>query len=62
MELPGATITGSWWALHRVEGVHDPTADFAAGLVQDVGMWALCRAVSRLLGHPLIKVLLESSV
>lgn len=40
MGLPGATTTGSWWALHRVQGVHDPTADFA-GLVQDVQMWAL---------------------
>lgn len=40
MGCTGAPITGTWWALHRVGGVHDPAADFA-GLVQDVGMWAL---------------------
>lgn len=34
----GVTITGIWWPLHRAEGVHGPSIDFA-GLVQggDVG-------------------------
>lgn len=49
MGRTGATITGTWWALHGVGAVHDPTAD-SAGLVQDVGTRALVQGSQQATG------------
>lgn len=51
LRCTGVTITGIWWPLHRVEGVHGPNIDFALQAwfrMWRCGLW--CGPVSRLQG------------